>query len=132
MAEIPANVMAKMAEQTTTKVLVTASAEGRPHAIVCGSIIAPSPDKVVVGEVLMKRASANLQANPKAALLVSAGMESYEIALKNPVRIAEGPMLDQMNENLAKVHLQARALWVFDVCAVFNESASPEAGTKIA
>ena len=132
MAEIPANVMAKMAEQTTTKVLVTASAEGRPHAIVCGSIIAPSPDKVVVGEVLMKRASANLQANPKAAILIAAGMESYEIVLANPVRIAEGPMLDQMNAELAKIHLQARALWAFDVAEVYDEGASPAAGTKIA
>lgn len=132
MAEIPANVLSKMAEQSTTKVLVTASAEGRPHAIVCGSIMAPSADKVIVGEVLMKRASANLQSNPKASVLVSSGMESYEIALKNPVRIAEGPVLDQMNEGLAKVHLQARAVWMFDVCAVFNESATPDAGSKIA
>lgn len=132
MAQIPANVLAKMAEQTTVKTLVTASKSGRPHAIVCGSILSPSPDKIIVGEVLMKRASANLQENPKAAVLVCAGMESYEIALSNPVRIAEGPVLEQMNEGLAKVHLQARAVWMFDVCAVFNESATPEAGTKIA
>ena len=66
MVQIPEKVLAKMAEQTTVKTLVTASACGAPHAIVCGSIIAPAADKVVVGEVLMKRASANLQANPKA------------------------------------------------------------------
>lgn len=132
MAEIPANVLEKMAEQTTTKVLVTASESGRPHAIVCGSIIAPAADKIVVGEVLMKRAAANLKANAKAAVLVCAGMESYEIALSNPQRIAEGPMLDQMNENLAKVKLKANALWMFDVCAVYNEGANPAAGTKIA
>ena len=127
MVQIPEKVLAKMAEQTTVKTLVTASACGAPHAIVCGSIIAPTADKVVVGEVLMKRASANLQANPKAAILITAGMESYEI-----VRIAEGPMLDQMNAELAKIHLQARALWAFDVAEVYDEGASPAAGTKIA
>lgn len=121
-----------MAEQTTVKTLVTASVDGMPHAIVCGSIIAPAADKVVVGEVLMKRASANLQANPKAAILVAAGMESYEIVLANPVRIAEGPMLDQMNAELAKIHLQARALWAFDVAEVYDEGATPAAGSKIA
>ena len=68
MVQIPEKVLAKMAEQTTVKTLVTASACGAPHAIVCGSIIAPAADKVVVGEVLMKRASANLQANPKVRL----------------------------------------------------------------
>lgn len=132
MVQIPENVLAKLAEQTAVKTLVTASAAGMPHAIVCGSIIAPSADKIVVGEVLMKRASANLQSNPKAAVLVTVGPESYEIVLSNPVRIAEGPMLDQMNENLAKVHLQARALWAFDVAEVYNEGAVPEAGSKIA
>ena len=127
MVQIPEKVLAKMAEQTTVKTLVTASACGAPHAIVCGSIIAP-----VVGEVLMKRASANLQANPKAAILIAAGMESYVIVLANPVRISEGPMLDQMNAELAKIHLQARALWAFDVAEVYDEGASPAAGTKIA
>ena len=132
MVQIPEKVLAKMAEQTTVKTLVTASADGMPHAIVCGSIIAPAADKVVVGEVLIQRASANLQANPKAAILVAAGMESYEIVLANPVRITEGPMLDQMNENLAKIHLQARALWAFDVAEVYDEGATPAAGSKIA
>ncbi|MBQ8180246.1 MAG: pyridoxamine 5'-phosphate oxidase family protein [Candidatus Methanomethylophilaceae archaeon] len=121
-----------MADPATTKVLVTASESGRPHAIVCGSIVAPSPDKVIVGEVLMKRAAANLAANPKAAFLVSSGMESYEIIVRNPVRIAEGPILEQMNENLAKINLKAAAVWAFDVCAVYNEGANPQAGTQIA
>ncbi|MBP3385576.1 MAG: pyridoxamine 5'-phosphate oxidase family protein [Candidatus Methanomethylophilaceae archaeon] len=132
MANIPANVMELLGGQGTTKTLVTASADGQPHAIVCGSIVAPAADKVVVGEVLMKRASANLSANPKAAILISAGMESYEIVLANPVRIAEGPMLDQMNENLAKINLRAGAIWAFDVAEVYDEGATPNAGSKIA
>jgi hypothetical protein len=132
MVQIPEKVMQKLADPATAKVLVTASSTGRPHAIVCGSIAAPSNDKIVVGEILMKRAAANLKANSKAAILIVNGMESYEIILKDPVRIAEGPVLDGMNEKLAAIKLHANAVWMFDVCSVMNQSASPEAGTKIA
>ena len=130
MTDIPENVMAVMKD--STKVLVTASANGQPHAIVCGSIMAPAKDKVIVGEILMKRAAENLKANGKAAILLCAGKASYEIALKNPVRMDDGDMLAKMNEGLAKVGLKANALWAFDVCAVFDESAGPNAGKKIA
>lgn len=132
MVDIPAEILEKIGAQGTVKTLVTAGADGQPHAIVCGSIVAPAPNKIVVGEVLMKRASANLKANPKAAFLFTAGMESYEVIVGNPVRVAEGPMLDQMNEKLAAMHLKAAALWCFDVEAVYNEGANPNAGTKIA
>lgn len=132
MVALPENVMALVNNPQNVKLLVTASADGQPHAIVCGSIVAPAADKLVVGEVLMKKSSANLQANGKAAIEVVAGMEAYEVILANPVRITEGPALDQMNENLAKINLRAGALWMFDVAEVYNESANPAAGSKIA
>lgn len=124
--------MALINNPQNVKLLVTASADGQPHAIVCGSIVAVAADKLVVGEVLMKKSSANLQANSKAAIGVVAGMEAYEVILANPVRITEGPALDQMNENLAAIKLHAGALWMFDVAEVYNESAGPAAGSKIA
>ena len=132
MVALPENVMALINNPQNVKILSTASADGQPHAIVCGSIVAVAADKLVVGEVLMKKSSANLQANPTAALDVVAGMEAYEVVLANPVRITEGPALDQMNENLAAIGLHAGALWMFDVAEVYNESANPAAGSKIA
>lgn len=132
MVNIPEEVLKAMSEQTTVKALVTADSSGQPHAIVCGSIIAPAPDKVIVGEILMKKSSKNLDANKKGAILVSSGMTAYEIIVTNPVRIAEGPALDQMNEKLAAIHLKANALWMFDVAAVYDQSASPKAGTQLA
>ncbi len=129
---IPEEVLKAMGEPTTVKALVTSDSAGQPHAIVCGSIVAPSPDKVVVGEVLMKKSSKNLGATKKAAILVSAGMAAYEIVLANPVRITEGPGLEQMNKELAAIHLHAGALWMFDVAEVYDQGASPKAGTKLA
>lgn len=132
MASIPSNVIEKMNAEGTVKVLVTADKAGQPHAIVCGTIMSPAPDKMVVGEVLMKKSKANLQENPKAAFMISAGMEAWEIDVKNPVRIDGGADLDKMNEALAPIHLHANALWIFDVDAVYDQGANPKAGTKIA
>ncbi len=132
MVAIPAEVLAKMNEQTTVKALVTADKSGQPHAIICGSIVSPQPDKMIVGEILMHKSAANLAENPKAAFLIGAGMEAWTIDVENPVRIAEGPVLEGMNANLAAIGLQAAAVWMFDVAAVYNQGASPAAGTKIA
>ncbi len=132
MVAIPANVLEKMNAQGTVKVFVTADKEGQPHAIVAGTIMSPAPDKMVIGEVLMKKSKANLEANPKASFMISAGMEAYEIDVANPVRIADGPALDEMNKALEAIHLKAAALWMFDVVAVYDQGASPNAGTKLA
>lgn len=132
MADIPANVIEKMGAEGTVKTLVTASADGQPHAIVCGSIISPEPSKMIVGEILMHKSAKNLAENPKAAFMIAAGMEAWEIDVKNPVRIAEGPALDQMNAQLEAIHLHANALWMFDVDAVYDQGANPNAGKKIA
>lgn len=132
MADIPANVIEKMGAESTVKTLVTASADGQPHAIVCGSIISPEPSKMIVGEILMHKSAQNLAENPKAAFMIAAGMEAWEIDVKNPVRIAEGPALDQMNAQLEAIHLHANALWMFDVDAVYDQGANPNAGKKIA
>lgn len=132
MANIPAEVLEKMNAQGTVKVLVTASDCGQPHAIVCGSIMAPSPDKMLVGEILMHKSAENMKANPKAAFLITAGKDAWEIDVKNPTRIAEGPQLEEMNKNLAGAGLKANALWLFDVDAVYDEGAGPNAGKKIA
>ncbi len=129
---IPEKVIEKINDRTSVKVLVTSDAAGKPHAIVCGSIACPQPDKMMVGEVLMKRSSKNLEANPKAAFLISAGNEAYEIGVSNPVRLTEGPVVDGMNQALAAVNLKASAVWMFDVCEVYDEGAGPNAGTKIA
>ena len=114
------------------KVLVTSDKNGQPHAIVAGTISAPTPETMCIGEVLMKRASGNLKANSKAAFLVVKGTESYEIAAAAKARFDSGPELDGMNKVLEGMHMHANAMWVFDVVSVSDEGAHPGAGTKIA
>jgi len=132
MTNIPSEILELLKAQNTTKILVTASKDAKPHAIVAGSIAAPSADTMIVGEILMKTSAKNLSENPKAAFLVSAGMASFVIECTAKARLDSGPELDNMNKNLAAMGLQAAAVWVLKVEAVFDQGASPKAGTKLA
>ncbi len=132
MTVIPENVRALLNDPAATKVLASVSAEGMPHAIVVGSCMSPSPDLIVAGEVLMKTTSANFKATGKAAITVVKGTEAYLVTAEDPGLITDGPMVDKMNEQLAKHGLTARGVWTFTPTGVWNESASPEAGTKLA
>jgi len=132
MVAIPQVVSDLLADQASVKVLVTVSAAGQPHAIVCGSIFAGPDGKVGVGEILMKRAKENLAATGKAAISVTAGPKSYELILKSPKRDDSGPVFDTLKAKMAELKLPCFAVWTFDVCEVWDESAGPTAGTKIA
>ena len=132
MANIPNDVLELLKAQTTTKILVTASKDAKPHAIVAGSIVSPAADTMVVGEILMKTSAKNLSENPKAAFLISSGKSSFGIECTAKARLDSGPELEIMNKNLAPMGLKAAAVWVFKVDAVFEQGASPKAGTKLA
>ncbi len=120
-----------MNAKETTKLLVTASSDGQPHAIVCGSIFATPDGKAGVGEVLMKRAAKNLKDTGKAALTVSAGPKAFELVLANPARADSGPIFEDMKAKLASMNLPCFAVWTFDVVQVWDESAGPNAGKQI-
>jgi len=131
MVAIPQKVLDLLKDPATVKVLVTSDTDKRPHAIVAGTIAAPTPETMCIGEILMKRASENLKANAKAAFLVVKGMESYEIGVRAKARLESGSELDGMNKILEGMQMHANAMWVFDVCCVYDEGAHPGAGTKM-
>ncbi|MCQ2078735.1 MAG: hypothetical protein MJZ38_01570 [archaeon] len=132
MVAIPENVMAAIKDQASVKSLTTICAGNRPHSIVAGTIMALGPETMVIGEVLMKRTSNNLKQNPKAAFLITKGMESYEIQVTAKDRLTSGAIVDQMNAILEPMHMHAGAVWTFDVVSVYDESAGPNAGKKLA
>lgn len=132
MVAVPKEVIDLAAEPTTAKLLVTASAAGQPHAIVCGSIMITPDGKASVGEILMKRAKENLLANGKAALTIVGGPKSYELVLANGKRADSGEAFEALKAAMASKKLPCFAMWTFDVVEVWNESAGPAAGTKLA
>lgn len=132
MANIPNNILELLKAQETVKVLVTSNKDGKPHAIVAGSIAAQTADTMIVGEILMKRSSKNLKENSKAAFLIASGTKAYEIECVAKARLESGPELDAMNKALEAIGMQAAAVWIFSVNAVYDQGASPNAGTKLA
>jgi len=131
MVDIPKNVI-NIFGPDSVKILVTADKSGVPHAIVCGSIIAVDSKTLAVGEILMKVSSKNLAANPNVGILAVKGLESYLVNAKVKARVTEGPVFIGMNEHLAKMKLKANAVWLFDAVSVYNQSAGPDAGKKLA
>ena len=129
---LPAFVRDLFVRPETVKVLVTTSPEGRPHAIVCASIFAVDENTLAVGEILMSTSKKNMAANKNVALEVIAGKEAYEAYCEVKERQDSGPILQALNDKLDKVGMKAKAVWLFTVKEVTNESAGPYAGKVIA
>lgn len=129
---IPAAVMDLLKRPDTTKILVTACSCGQPHAIVCGSIIPIDENTVGVGQVLMQKTVSNMKDNPKISIEVIDGKSAYELRGEVLGAQTEGPGLDNLNAVLGKMGLKASALWTFSIKEVYDESAGPNAGKKIA
>ena len=129
---IPAAVMDLLKRPDTTKLLVTSCKCGQPHAIVRGSIIPIDENTVGVGQVLMQTTVSFMKDNPKVAIEVIDGKTAYELRGEVIGSQTSGPGLDQLNGMLAKVGLKASALWTFSIKEVYDESAGPNAGKKIA
>jgi len=118
------------------KVLTTVSADGVLHSIRVGSLIAPAPNMLAVGAILMKNTAKNLEdmkkKNQLAAILIGSEMNAYLVLAKIKDSHKAGPLFEKMNENLKAIGLQAGAVWTFEPTGVWNQSANYEAGKKIA
>lgn len=132
MVSIPKKVLDLIADKGSVKAVVSSDASNQPHAIVAGSIIAVDDETMAVGEILMKRTKSNLSVNKKASFLIVKGTEAYTVDVTVLERQTSGPGLEQMNQALKQMKLQASALWVFKVTGVYDSSATPSAGTRIA
>ena len=136
MVKIPDEVFNEINNDKNPKILATVGPDGAPHAIQAGSIRAPSNEMMIVGAILMKRTGKNLEAmkqsDTTAAFLVLAGAKSYEIRCKVGDFVTSGPMFDTMSEKIKPMGLTVHGVWTFTPVEVFNQSASYEAGTKMA
>jgi hypothetical protein len=136
MVKIPDEVVEAINNQKNPKILATVGPDGAPHAIQAGSIGAPSNEMMIAGAILMKRTSINLQAMKRdgktASFLVLDGPKSYEVRCTVGDFVTSGPMFDAMSERLKQMGMTLQGVWTFTPVEVWNESASMEAGTKMA
>ncbi|HSV42400.1 MAG TPA: hypothetical protein VLH13_03200 [Methanomassiliicoccales archaeon] len=135
MVEIPVEVMKVINDPKAVKVITTVSANGVLHSIRAGSIIAPAPNMIAVGAILMKTTAKNIENMKKhdqqVAVLVGSEMTSYLIMAKIADGHKSGPLFDGMNEELKKMGLQAREVLTFVPTGVWNQSANYDAGKKM-
>ena len=130
--KIPAEVMALLNDQEATKVLTSVSSTGEPHTIVVGSTMAPEDEMVCAAEILMQTTAKNLQANPVVSVLVVKGKESYQVVGQAKARYVDGPLFETMKAELAKIGMPCNGVWTFKPVKVFDQSAGPNAGKRIA
>ena len=117
------------------KVLATVKDDGSPHIISVGSIIAPNPQTIAFGAILMKETGKNLEAMKKkgkeAVVLVTVEMKSYQIRGKVKDKLTSGPLFDKMNEHLKSIGMKASVVWTLEPTEVWNQSPSYDAGKKM-
>lgn len=130
--KIPEKVANLLNDQEASKVLSTISADGVPHSIVVGSIMAPNEETICAAEVLMKKTANNLKTNKNIAVLVVKGMESYLVNAEVVERQTEGDLFNKVLEQMKKAGMPMEALWIFKPTAIYDQSAGPAAGTQIA
>ena len=136
MVKIPDEVVEAINNEKNPKIIATVGPDSAPHAIQAGSIRAPSNEMMIAGAILMKRTGKNLEAMKKdgktASFLVLDGPKSYEVRCAVGDFITSGPMFDAMSEKLKQMGMTLQGVWTFTPVEVWNESASMEAGTKMA
>ncbi|MEM3383806.1 MAG: hypothetical protein QXL52_06335 [Nitrososphaerales archaeon] len=136
MAKLPENVMKVINDPKASKVLATKYPTGVIHVIHVGSIIAPNPNTIAFAAVLMKETSKNLEEMKKkgelASILVILGMEAYQIRVNIKSYETSGPIYDKLSEEIKKLGLQVRGVWITEPVEIWNQSASYEAGKRIA
>ena len=136
MVSLPENVMKVINDPKASKVLATKSPEGVIHVIHVGSIIAPDPNTIAFASIFMKKTTGNLaemkKKNELASVLVILGMEAYQIKSRIKGYGTSGPLFEKLSEEIKKFGLRVRCVWTLEPVEIWNQSASYEAGKKIA
>ncbi|MBR6204572.1 MAG: pyridoxamine 5'-phosphate oxidase family protein [Candidatus Methanomethylophilaceae archaeon] len=133
MVTIPANVKALFNDKEACKVIATACVNGKPHVVPAGTIGVADDTTMMVCQIFMDVTAKNLEKNPKASFGVIKGMESYTVNTELKAKVTEGPLFDQMSKAIMDaLHLPVKSVLLFDVKSVYNQSASMEAGKKMA
>ncbi|MEM0448452.1 MAG: pyridoxamine 5'-phosphate oxidase family protein [Methanomassiliicoccales archaeon] len=136
MVKLPDEVFQAFNNPKAGKTLATVREDGTPHIIQVGSAMAPNPEMIAFGAILMKETGKNLEAakmgGKLVSVLVTQEMKSYQVHAKVKDYITSGPLFDKMNEVLKSIGLKAHGVWTLEPVEVWNQSASYEAGKRMA
>jgi hypothetical protein len=114
MVLLPEEIIKIINNPKSIKVLGTKTPEGRIHMICVGSMMAPKPDMIVFGTILMKKTHNNLENMKKkgesVSILITKERNSYEIIAEIKDYQTYGEMLDKINTELKRIGLLAKGI----------------------
>ena len=128
---IPEKVIKVLSDESSVKVISSVSNDGKLHSVAAGSIMAMGEDRLFVAEIFMNTTSKNIQANKNVAILIVKGMESYLINATALERNTEGEFFETMIKPMSEKGIPVKAVWTFEINEIFDQSATPNAGTKL-
>ncbi len=131
MAELIPLIMDMLNRPETHKVLSTVSPEGKPHSVICGSLIATDPSTIFVGQVYMHQTCINLTVNRDVEFLVWSGAQAYSIQATLSSICIDGPEMEKMEKLLGKMNMRPLSVLVFKVNSAYDEGITPKAGMKV-
>lgn len=131
MTELIPLLMDMLKRPETHKVLSTVSPEGKPHSVICGSLIVTDPCTIMVGQVYMHQTSVNITANRDVEFLVWLGAQAYSIQATLKSILTEGPEMEKMEQLLGKMNMKPLSVFVFTVNSAYDEGITPKAGTRV-
>ena len=136
MVALPDAVMNALNDPTGVKVLATKTPEGLVNAIPLGSMMAPDPNSIVFGVVLMKKTHINMEDMQKKGdspvVLVVTGGSAYQVHAKIKDYRTSGPILDAMNDKLKSRGIKVIGVWHMEPGSVYDQTPGPNAGKKLA
>ena len=136
MAVMPAEVQ-DLFKKVSDVVFTTASADGQPNSCIVGMKAVIDDETVYLSDQFFKKTLANVQANPKVAIVFWQGSEAYEIhgtaryVNEGPEFEAQKAWVDAAFEQMGKP-IKAKGGCFVHVDAVFTSAPGPMAGDKIA
>jgi len=135
MVSIPSEPLKLLNDPKSIKIVSTKTEDGNVHAIHVGSVTAPDPSTIAFGAILMKKTGKNLENMKRkselASVLIVKERSSFEIRASVKDYQMSGPLFDKMNEDLKKIGLAARGVWLLEPKDVWDQSASYEAGKRL-
>lgn len=136
MAVMPAEVQ-DLFKKVSDVVFTTASADGQPNSCIVGMKAVIDDETVYLSDQFFKKTLANVQANPKVAIVFWEGINAFELhgtaryVNEGPEFEAQKAWVDAAFEQMGKP-IKAKGGCFVHVDAVFTSAPGPMAGHKIA
>ena len=136
MAVMPAEVQ-DLFKKVSDVVFTTVSADGQPNSCIVGMKAVIDDETVYLSDQFFKKTLANVQANPKVAIVFWEGINAFELhgtaryVNEGPEFEAQKAWVDTAFEQMGKP-IKAKGGCFVHVDAVFTSAPGPMAGDKIA